>query len=135
MSDETMTDDERAHWTRVQTDYSRAFKIASKVWPQQTPPDVIQAATATLLIHHKDLQRRNGAASNGAQTGTSDQSAAKGPQGFSEVEACPQCGGAVYDNRAKNRERKANGQKPLPVFKCKDEDGCGWKQWPPKGGK
>jgi hypothetical protein len=48
---------------------------------------------------------------------------------------CPKCGGDCYDNREKNIERKAAGQKQMPEFKCKDE-ACGWVKWPPKeGGK
>ena len=47
--------------------------------------------------------------------------------------ACPKCGGEVWDNRAK----KASGEmKPTaPNAACKDRDGCGWKDWPPKGAK
>ena len=43
---------------------------------------------------------------------------------------CLKCGGPVWDNRAK----KASGEFSAkgPDFACKDKDGCGWVQWPPK---
>jgi len=43
---------------------------------------------------------------------------------------CVKCGGDVWDNR----QKKVAGQmKPnAPDFSCKDKDGCGWVQWPPK---
>jgi len=44
---------------------------------------------------------------------------------------CPKCSGPVYDNREKNVQRVAEGKKPMPEFKCRDES-CGWVQWPPK---
>lgn len=54
------------------------------------------------------------------------------------VTECPKCGGKVWDNRPKNVERRRDGLKLMPEFKCRDEDQCGWKQWPAdarKGGK
>lgn len=48
---------------------------------------------------------------------------------------CPNCGGPIYNNIAKNAERVARGEKSMPNFTCKDKDGCGWKEWPPKGQK
>ena len=41
---------------------------------------------------------------------------------------CEQCGGAVYDNRAENERRVAQGQKARPIFKCKRTE-CGWVKW------
>ena len=43
---------------------------------------------------------------------------------------CVKCGGEVWDNRQKKAsgEFKSNG----PDFSCKNKDGCGWVQWPPK---
>lgn len=43
---------------------------------------------------------------------------------------CPQCGGAIWDNRPRKQggRMKANA----PDFACKDKEGCGWKKWPPK---
>lgn len=45
---------------------------------------------------------------------------------------CVKCGGEVWDNR----QKKLNGEmKPnAPDFSCKDKQGCGWVQWPPKKG-
>lgn len=45
---------------------------------------------------------------------------------------CQKCGGEMWDNRAKNRERAAQGKKPMPDYACKDNDGCGGVVWPPK---
>lgn len=46
---------------------------------------------------------------------------------------CPTCGGEIWRNAKKNEQRAMEGKKPLPLFACKDKDGCGWVQWPPKG--
>lgn len=46
---------------------------------------------------------------------------------------CPQCGGDVWENAAKNVQRLAEGKKALPLRSCKNKDGCGWCVWPPKG--
>lgn len=46
---------------------------------------------------------------------------------------CPTCGGPVWNNAQKNVQRAAEGKKPLPLWACKDKDGCGWVKWPPKG--
>lgn len=45
---------------------------------------------------------------------------------------CPQCGGATWNNAQKNQQRAGEGKKPLPLWACKDKDGCGWVKWPPK---
>lgn len=54
------------------------------------------------------------------------------PEDLNAYTECPSCGGAIYDNRRKNTERIAAGQKAMPDFSCKDKEGCGWKKWPPK---
>ena len=48
-----------------------------------------------------------------------------------EITECPECGGEVYDNRAKKAsgEMKSNA----PWFACKSED-CGWRKWPERPG-
>ena len=51
------------------------------------------------------------------------------PGGFT---ACPRCNGQIYDNRATNQARIAQGKKPMPAFKCKNADGCGWIEWGPR---
>lgn len=48
---------------------------------------------------------------------------------------CPACNGPIYNNIAKNATRVAEGKKPMPNFSCRDKDGCGWVEWPPKGQK
>src|SRR5689334_24518150 len=45
---------------------------------------------------------------------------------------CPQCGGEVWNNARKNEQRANEGKKPMPLFTCKDKNGCGWIKWPPK---
>jgi hypothetical protein len=58
-----MTQGERAVWSRVMHDYQHARAIVVKVWPKDTPPEVLQSATATVLIHFKELtqpRRRRG---------------------------------------------------------------------------
>lgn len=41
-------------------------------------------------------------------------------------EACPQCGGRIYDNSKSKRNPKA------PDAKCADQQNCGWAAWLPK---
>lgn len=48
------------------------------------------------------------------------------------VVECPGCHGEAYDNRTLNAKRRAEGKKPMPLIACKDKDGCGYTQWPPK---
>lgn len=48
---------------------------------------------------------------------------------------CEKCGGDCWNNAKKNAERAAEGKKPMPLWACKDKDGCGWVKWPPKGEK
>lgn len=43
---------------------------------------------------------------------------------------CPDCGGKVYDNRKRNEERRRQGKKSMPEFRCANEDKCGWVKWP-----
>jgi hypothetical protein len=45
---------------------------------------------------------------------------------------CPDCGGEVWNNAQKNEQRAREGKKPMPLWTCKDKDGCGWKKWPDK---
>ena len=45
---------------------------------------------------------------------------------------CEKCGGDCWNNAAKNTERVAQGKKPMPLWVCKNKDGCGWVKWPPK---
>lgn len=48
-------------------------------------------------------------------------------------QVCPDCGSDVYDNRDTNRQRKLDGKKNLPFFKCKNRhchpDGDPWITW------
>ena len=40
------------------------------------------------------------------------------------VPPCPKCGGAMYDNRAENVTRVAEGKSARPAFACKDKTTC-----------
>lgn len=47
---------------------------------------------------------------------------------------CPQCDGAMWDNRSDNDEREKNGEKLRPDWKCRDKGckGVYWRgDWPP----
>lgn len=55
------------------------------------------------------------------------------PEGFDpENPECPECGGAMYDNR----DDKASGERSpkSPDFGCKDRDGCDTGIWPERKG-
>lgn len=46
------------------------------------------------------------------------------------ITSCPNCGGAVWDNRAK---KAAGEMKPnAPDYSCRDKEGCKWALWPPR---
>lgn len=48
---------------------------------------------------------------------------------------CPSCKNSeMWDNAQKNRERAAEGKKPMPLWGCKDKT-CGHAIWPPKEGR
>jgi hypothetical protein len=109
-----MSDADRTLWVAARDDYEKARKIAQALWPE-AEDTVVQAATATLLIHHKDLSRENRvhvrvppAAVKG------DVVASQGAVGDIPSE-CPTCGGGVWDNRANKKNPKA------PDWKCKDK--------------
>lgn len=85
--------------------------------------------TRTLALSMWIEENRNGG-SRPAALGNGNQ----GPA----ITECPDCGGKVWDNRSKNAERRRDGMKLMPDFKCRDENDCGWKKWPAdarKGGK
>lgn len=46
---------------------------------------------------------------------------------------CPQCGGELWNNVKKKASGSMNAK--APDFSCKDKEGCGWVQWPPKAEK
>lgn len=45
---------------------------------------------------------------------------------------CPKCGGEVWDNGPSKAQGKIKPN--APDLACKNKEGCGWKQWPAKGG-
>jgi hypothetical protein len=112
-----MSDADRTLWVAARDDYEKARKIAQALWPE-AEDTVVQAATATLLIHHKDLSRENRvhvrvppAAVKG------DVVASQGAAG--DIPSCPQCGGAVEANPNKRSEK-------APDYVCIQENGpCG----------
>lgn len=110
-----MTDEERATWAGVMHDYKQAHLIAKEVWPKETPPEVIQSATATIMIAHKERAR-------GQQRSAGSE--ADAPVVPTE---CPKCHGALYDNRADKRTPRS------PDFRCKDT-GCDTPVWLKKKG-
>lgn len=114
-----------ALWARVKDDYLQALAIARGVWPPQTPPEVIQSATATILIHEKELQKLL-QQPRGPNNGTKGQP----PTQAMAPKACPDCNGPMYDNRNDKKGPRS------PDFRCKDPE-CNKAVWltPPKGGK
>ena len=43
-------------------------------------------------------------------------------------DACPKCGGPVWDNRPKKAENSTRSK--WPDFSCRDKTGCQWAVWP-----
>ena len=41
---------------------------------------------------------------------------------------CPQCQGAVWDNRSRKQEDPSKTR--WPDFSCRDKEGCRWAVWP-----
>ena len=41
---------------------------------------------------------------------------------------CPQCQGALWDNRARKQEGPSKSR--WPDFSCRDKEGCRWAVWP-----
>lgn len=115
-----MTDTDRALWAAAQQDYQNALAIAMKSWSKEAPAEVVQAAAATVLIHITKLrgeERVHVRVPSAAVKGDVTQSAPS--QASGDIPSCPQCGGEMYDNRAK----KASGEfKPTSAdFTCKDK--------------
>lgn len=82
------------------------------------PPDANGSTTAQPGSAGKPVQPAQ-QGSNGSQSTNGKTKAA--------YTKCPDCGGQIWDNRAK----KASGQfsPKSPNFSCKDKDGCGWGDW------
>lgn len=116
-----MTEAERCLWAQAQTDYSYAVQIALKVWGDQagmTPPEVLQAGAATVLIHltklresHRAVAQPIAAPSAPKREGTpTSQAAVAAPP-------CPACGGEMWDNRTNKKNPKGAD------FTCKQKNG------------
>lgn len=85
--------------------------------------------TATAASHFftqdvEDLEAESVAtpATAPAQTSRGSQSPQNGSQGDTEDQKCPSCGSDVWDNRAGNKERRDNGDRAWPGFKCKNDE-------------
>ena len=120
---DTMTPQERALWVQASDDYAHALAIAKKAWLTadwaDVEPNVVQAATATVLIHITKLREsshRTAAPSSTARAAVNPKLPASGAP--VAVPPCPQCGGEMWDNRGRKKNPKA------PDFVCKDKQGC-----------
>jgi hypothetical protein len=136
-----MTEQERALWTMAQADYDHALAIARKSWKDVDFPVVdaqaVQAGAATVLIHIQKLRERGGVTPQPApaavkRDGPSPATSQAPRAGSGSIpNACPECGGPVWDNRDKKRNPKA------PDWKCKnktcvDDKGFVTAGWIPK---
>ena len=101
--------------TQANDDYFAALKIARHHWPEDTDPAVIQAATATVLIHIKELRKAGPSAPQAAQSRPAGPGRAA-PASAGPVPPCPTCGGPAWDNRKQKKNPKA------PDFRCKDKN-------------
>jgi hypothetical protein len=118
-----MTDAERALWATAQADYKHALAIARDAWKDigwEVSDIALQAATATVMLHHKELQQR--ASHRTAAPSTAAPAAVKRDEtrGASQASGavpprCPKCGGPVWDNRDNKKNPKA------PDWKCRDK--------------
>jgi hypothetical protein len=114
-----MTDAERLLWATAQQDYDHAFKIAQKAWISQPDDAVIQAATATILIHVTKLRESSHrtAAPSSAAPAAVKRDETRGPsQASGAVPPCPKCSGKMWDNRASKKKETQ------PDFVCRDKN-------------
>ena len=110
-----MSEIERVFWLAVQADYKHAHAIASAIWGPSAPPEVIQAATATVLIHAKDLRQRGNGNSPPAAAPVEPSPSCECGTVMAPVEKknpkmpdwrCPKCDKALW-NRDRKRPRTA----------------------------
>ena len=86
-------------------------------------PYIQQQAKSIQDLSNQNLQQnvmpsiRSGATGAGQYGGTR--------QGIAE--------GRALSDYSKNEQRATEGKRPMPLFTCKDKNGCGWVKWPPKG--
>jgi hypothetical protein len=136
-----MTEQERALWVRAEQEYRVALRAAAGAWSNDVVPivtaEALQAAAATILLHHKYLAERGGVTPQPApaavkRDGPSPATSQAPRAGSGSIpNACPECGGPVWDNRDKKRNPKA------PDWKCKnktcvDDKGFVTAGWIPK---
>jgi hypothetical protein len=113
-------------WLQAFNDYDHAFRVARKVWGDDAPPEVIQAAAATVLIHYAKLPGERPIAATApapvSKVSAPTITAAGTPQWTrpEDIDAsavtCPRCGGAMWDNREGKKNPKG------PDFKCKSKE-------------
>jgi hypothetical protein len=125
---------ELAIWKQARRDYKQARALAFEAMDAGDgfPADsaAIQAATATILNHVRELREDAARVQRQAHAGTNTNGSPP-PAGVEIPEACPQCQGEMYDNRGDKKHARS------PDFKCKDPE-CGKAIWltpPPKGAK
>lgn len=134
-----MTPMEQALWASAQEDYVTALKIARLAWSAgpdgQAEDGVIQAATATVLIHVTKLRdkqflvdARRELSELPAALRVPDPPLPTGPV----IPPCPKCGGAMKVNAERRTDKSPN-------YLCTQEKGqCGkpsddGKKWFPSG--
>lgn len=99
-------------------DADAAFSVAKSLWQGHTPAptlDVLQSTFATVCIHIQNLRK----AGPSPQAGRAVPAAAGRPAPSpapAEVPPCPQCGGAMFDNRGNKKSPTG------PDFTCRDKE-------------
>jgi uncharacterized protein YbaR (Trm112 family) len=140
MSGGPMTEHDRALWVAAKEDYKHALAIAGEAWGGGVPHDVIQAATATVLIHITKLRQEErihvrvptGTAAPRPAVVPMSQRGLDSSQAAAAVPPCPKCKGSMRVNAEKRSEKS-------PDFICEQEKGdCGTpskdkKKWFPTG--
>lgn len=85
------------------------------------------ALMKTFIMGTGDDPERDIGASEPAAGGGSTGGGGYGGSQDDGPDACPECGGAMWDNREK--KRKGEYKENAPDFACRDKDGCGHKIW------
>ena len=112
-------DASEVHFTRALAGAMRAFKKGGIT----ASSEALNAGAATILIHARDLAgggRKPSGGGGGPQRGNSRPKTRSAGQ--IAPEACPKCGGDMWDNSTDKRNPRA------PDYKCKDRD-CDGAVW------
>jgi hypothetical protein len=117
-----MTDAEKERWKAIHSLYKNARAVALDVLPESAPEEVVQAATATILIKYDKMSGRAGTPAPVVKAPTAAAPArtpAPHPQAAPAAIAvphCPRCSGPMWDNRTNKKSPRG------PDFKCKDQN-------------